>query len=33
LGEEGATDRSFDSTEQALVTAYLNAGGNPLLWL
>ena len=28
LGEEGATDRSFDATEQTLVTAYLNAGGN-----
>jgi D-alanyl-D-alanine carboxypeptidase len=28
LGEEGAADRSFDTTEQSLVTAYLNAGGN-----
>jgi D-alanyl-D-alanine carboxypeptidase len=28
LGEEGATDRSFDSTEQSLVTAYLKGGGN-----
>jgi len=28
LGEEGAADRSFDSTEESLVTAYLNAGGN-----
>ena len=28
LGEEGAADESFDSTEQSLVTAYLNAGGN-----
>ena len=28
LGEEGAADRSFDATEQSLVTAYLIAGGN-----
>jgi D-alanyl-D-alanine carboxypeptidase len=28
LGEEGSLDDSFDSTEQSLVTAYLNAGGN-----
>jgi len=28
LGEEGVSDESFDSTEQSLVTAYLNAGGN-----
>ncbi|HOX59825.1 MAG TPA: D-alanyl-D-alanine carboxypeptidase [Candidatus Paceibacterota bacterium] len=28
LGEEGAADRSFDTIEQSLVTAYLNAGGN-----
>ena len=28
LGEEGAADRSFDPTEQSLVTAYLNSGGN-----
>jgi hypothetical protein len=28
LGEEGAADSSFDPTEQSLVTAYLNAGGN-----
>jgi hypothetical protein len=28
LGEEGASDESFSSAEQSLVTAYLNAGGN-----
>ena len=28
LGEEGSLDRSFDPSEQPLVTAYLNAGGN-----
>ena len=28
LGEESSADRSFDATEQSLVTAYLNAGGN-----
>ena len=28
LGEEGSLDDSFDATEQSLVTAYLNAGGN-----
>lgn len=28
LGEEGAADESFTSTEQSLVAAYLNAGGN-----
>ncbi len=28
LGEESTADRTFDANEQALVTAYLNAGGN-----
>ncbi len=27
-GEEGSQDGAFDATEQSLVTAYLNAGGN-----
>jgi hypothetical protein len=28
LGEESSADHTFDATEQALVTSYLNAGGN-----
>jgi hypothetical protein len=28
LGEESAADKTFDSTEQTLVTNYLNGGGN-----
>jgi D-alanyl-D-alanine carboxypeptidase len=28
LGEESTQERTFDANEQALVTAYLNAGGN-----